>query len=87
MSNQKESCVILYPHASQYAKLTHLHCPKQKGPILHKNKKNILVIPGHSYDTGTSFVAFTSIKRAVPVAPVPVAPVAPFHEAQPQRSC
>ena len=41
MSNQKQSCVFfLYPHASHYAEVTHLHCPKQKGPkILHENNK------------------------------------------------
>ena len=66
MSNQKQSCVRLYPHASQYAEVTHLHCPKYRTKkISTKTTKNHLR-DGHAMSS--------------PVAPV--APVAPFQGAQ-----
>ena len=66
MSNQKQSCVRLCPHASQYAEVTHLHCPKYRTKkISTKTTKNHLR-DGHAMSS--------------PVAPV--APVAPFQGAQ-----
>ena len=60
MSNQKQSCVRLCPHASQYAEVTHLHCPKYRTKKISTKTTNHLR-DGHAMSS--------------PVAPVaPVAP-------------